>query len=177
MIIALGETVVATGAALERTSTTALLALAAAFAVCCGLWWVYFDLAAGAIEDALEASHRKIEIVRTVLSYGHLCLVAGIIAVAAAIGTATREPLEHLHPDMAALLFGGTALYLATFGFTRWTLFRSVAVPRLCGALACLLLVLLSPHVAALWSLLALVAVLVAVNVGDHLRARPRVAG
>lgn len=174
IIIALGETVVATGAAVpaEELELAHLVALVLAFGACFALWWTYFDLAAGAIETALEHARVKIDVIRPVLSYGHLALVAGIVGVAAAIGEAVREPAAALHRDLAALLFGGAALYLATFGFTRWRLLHSVAWPRLAGALACLVLALVAPAVPALVSLAALVVVLAAVAVADHVRER-----
>lgn len=170
VIIALGETIVATGvaAAEEHDQWMALASAALGLAVCCGLWWTYFDLAAGAIERGLAAATVPIEIIRPVLSYGHLAFVAGIIGVAAGIGTAVREPLEPLAIDSAALVFGGTAIFLGAFGFTRWRLLHTLAVPRLTGACASCLLVLLAPHVPGLASLGALSLVLLAVNVADH---------
>ncbi len=178
ILIALGETIVATAIAATDDDITApkLLTMAVAFVICCALWWTYFDLAAPAIERGLEAALVHIDLIRPVLSYGHLGFVAGIVGVAAAIGTAVRDPLTALHPDMAALLFGGAALYLATFGFTRWRLSHTVAVPRLAGAVACLLLAWAGQAVPAVWALVLLAAVQIAVIAGDTWRARHRAA-
>lgn len=54
------------------------------------------------------------------------------------------------------------ALYLGAFAFTRWTMFRTIAWPRLVTA-----------AVAALWLLVALAAALVALNIVEH-RVVPR---
>jgi low temperature requirement protein LtrA len=170
VIIALGETVVATGAAAQEGDLDAvrLAALAASFTVCCGLWWVYFAFSAEAIHGAIEAATARIEVIRPVLSYGHLAFTAGIIAVAAAIGTAVRAPQQHLHTDMAALLFAGTALYLAAFGFTRWHMFHTLATTRLVGGAVCLALIPVSPSVPAVASVSVLAVLLIAVNVVEH---------
>lgn len=173
IIIALGETVVATAAAVERPDPAHLTALAAAFVVACGMWWTYFTFVPSAIESELASRTARIDVIRPVLSYGHLALVAGIIAVAAAIGRAVAEPEATLPRDTAALLFGGAALYLATFAYTRWQLFRTLATPRLLAAAGCLGLLALAPEVPASWSIAALAAVLIVLNAVEH-RLVPR---
>jgi low temperature requirement protein LtrA len=175
VIIALGETVVATGTAAAERDLDALrlAALAAAFAVCCGLWWVYFAFSAPAIHHAIESSTTRIEIIRPVLSYGHLVLIAGIIGIAAAIGTTVRDPAEALHPDVAVLLFVGACLYLGAFVFTRWHMFHTLATPRLVAAAVCLALIAVAPTVPAIASVAALAALLVVLNVVEQ-RVVPR---
>lgn len=44
-------------------------------------------------------------------------------------------------------MLGGAALFLATFGLTRWRLLHTVAVPRLVGAAVALVLMFVAPHV------------------------------
>ena len=175
VIIALGETVVATGAAAAERDLDAvgLAALAAAFAVCCGLWWVYFAFSASAIHDAIESTTARIEIIRPVLSYGHLVLIAGIIGIAAAIGATVRDPAVALHTDVAALLLGGACIYLAAFAFTRWHMFHTLATPRLVAGAACLGLVAVTPRLPAIGSVAMLAAVLAVVNIVEH-RVVPR---
>lgn len=170
VIIALGETVVATGAAAAEHQLDALelAALAAAFAVCCGLWWVYFAFSATAIHHAIESSTARIEIIRPVLSYGHLVLIAGIIGVAAGIGTAVQDPAEPLHLDAAALLFAGTCIYLGAFAFTRWHMFHTLATPRLVAAAACLGLIAVAPRIPAIASVTLVAALLIILNVVEH---------
>lgn len=162
VIIAIGETIVASGAAAGHHGIdwTEVVALALGFAVCCSMWWTYFDLAS-----------RAIDAIRPVLSYGHLSFVVAIIAVAAGIGTAVQEPTEHLPLGIAALVCGGTALYLITFGFTRWQLACTLAIPRMTGAAACALLILLASALPAMGLLALLALVMLLVNVGDHLRS------
>lgn len=170
VIIALGETMVATGAAAgqHELDLVRLLAVAAAFVVTGGLWWVYFAYSPKAIEDALEAAPARIEIIRPVLSYGHLAMVGGIVGVAAAIGAVVEGPDEPPRADIAMLLFGGTALYLVTFAFTRWRLFHTLAVPRLAAAACCLALAAVAPAFPAVVDLGGLAALVVVLCVVEH---------
>ncbi|GAB3935932.1 low temperature requirement protein A [Kribbella albertanoniae] len=170
VIIALGETVIETGSAAGEHDLDALRlgALAAAFAVCCGLWWVYFAFSAPAIHEAIESATARIEIIRPVLSYGHLVLIAGIIGIAVAMGAAVREPAEALHLDEAALLFTGTCIYLGAFAFTRWHMFHTLATPRLVAAAVCLGLIAVAPSIPAIASVALLAALLIILNLVEH---------
>jgi low temperature requirement protein LtrA len=167
VIIALGESIVAIGlrAADSSLGAARLFAVAAAFTVVCALWWVYFVFAASAVRHAVATAAVQTDIIRQVLAYGHLCLVAAIIAVAVGLSEGVTRPVEHLHLDVAALLLGGTALYLATFGYTRWRMFHSVSWTRLGAALVCLALLPLAPLLPGLAVLVALAVVVVGLNV------------
>lgn len=175
LIIALGESVAETGVVAGRLPTTPdrLAAVAVAFALVCALWWVYFVFAAGAIRHAVRTAEVAIEVIRPVLPYGHLTFVGGIIAIAAAAGEVITHPLAHLHTDAAALLFGGAALYLATFGYTRWRMFHTVSKTRLSAAAVCLALLPLAGFVPAVAAMAALTAVLVVLNMWEARIVKP----
>lgn len=176
VIIALGEMVVATAGGAEVHDGPRLATLVAAFVVACGLWWVYFAFGPDVIEAQLAHSRSRIDLIRPVLSYGHLALIAGIIGVAAAIGEVVADPGGILPLHIAALLFGGAALYLVTFAFTRWRLVHTLAVPRLVAVLACLVLLAFSKELPGLASLGLLAAVLVVLNVVEARGAAPHAA-
>ncbi|MFF4367227.1 low temperature requirement protein A [Streptomyces sp. NPDC001594] len=156
VMIALGESIVAVGAPVASApelDTGALAAVAVAFTLVCGLWWVYFHLAADAVRHGLETAAVRADVARQVLSYGHLSLIASIIAVAVGMAEAVAHPGTRLPLGVAALLHGGCALFLATFGYTRWHLFRSWSVTRLTASAVVLLLLpaaVLLPSLAAL---------------------------
>ncbi|WP_322751220.1 MULTISPECIES: low temperature requirement protein A [unclassified Frankia] len=175
LIIALGESVAETGVVAGRQPATLarLAAVAAAFALACALWWVYFVFAAGAIRYAVRTAEVAIDVIRPVLPYGHLGFIGGIIAIAAATGEVIMNPLAHPHTDTAALLFGGAALYLATFGYTRWRMFRTVSTARLSAAALCLAALPLTGQIPALAAMTALTVVVVALNVWEA-RTVPR---
>jgi low temperature requirement protein LtrA len=165
IIIALGESVVAVGlvAASEATAEQ-LVAVGLAWAVACALWWVYFHFASDAVRHALSNARILTEVVRPVLAYGHLLFIAGIVAVAVGLGEVAAHPTDRLGGGPAALLCGGAALYLASFGYTRWRMFHQVATTRLSAAAVCLLLVPLAMTAPGLVALASLAAVLVGLN-------------
>jgi low temperature requirement protein LtrA len=167
LIIALGEMVVdigATAAALPRLTPAVIGAVTAAFVLAAGLWWVYFVYATSAIRHALSTAQIQTDIVRPVLSWGHLSFVAAIIAVAVGLTDAVAHPTQVLGWAAAALLFGGTALYLATFGYTRWRMFHTWAKTRLSTAAIVLVLLPFADGVPALLAVSVLALVVAALN-------------
>jgi low temperature requirement protein LtrA len=172
LLIALGESVVAIGTttSFAHPGVVDVLAIAAAFALSCGLWWVYFHFAADAMRYSLATARVQLDITRLVLSYGHLAFIGAVIVVSVGLRESIAAPSEHLSWAVTGLLFGGTALYLATFGFTRWAMFRLVSWTRLTAAAAVLVLLPVSPSVPALAALLGLAVVLAVLNVVELLR-------
>jgi len=166
VLIALGESVVVVGTStpLGELGAGRACAVAAAFALSCGLWWVYFHFAADAMRHSLATAQVQLDITRLVLSYGHLSFIAAIIVVAVGLRAAVVAPAHNLTWAVTGLLFGGTALYLATFGFTRWVMFRLVSYTRLTAAAVVLALTPLAPHVPALAALIGLAVVLAVLN-------------
>jgi low temperature requirement protein LtrA len=173
VLIALGESVVAVG---TSTSTEDLrvvdaAAVAAAFVLSCALWWTYFHFAADAVRHALATAQVQLQVTRLVLSYGHLAFIAAIIAVAVGMHDSITHPDERLSGAVAGLLVGGTALYLATFGFTRWAMFRLVSWTRLTAAAVVLVVVLpLTSYVSAISCLCLLGVVLIGLNAVEYAR-------
>jgi low temperature requirement protein LtrA len=152
-------------ASAEPLGAARLVAVAAAFALACALWWVYFAFAASAVHHAVATASVQTEIVRTVLAYGHLFFIGAVIAVAVGLAEVVAHPVEHLHLDVAGLLVGGTVLYLATFGYTRWRMFRKVSTTRLGAALVCLPLLALAPVLPGVVVVVLLFVVVAGLNV------------
>jgi low temperature requirement protein LtrA len=168
VLIALGESIVSIGlpaALAAHLSPARLGAVAAAFVLACALWWVYFHFAASAIQHGLTIAAVQTDIVRQVLSYAHLSFIAGVIGFAGGLVDVVAHPTEPLHIDAAALLFGGCALYLATFGYTRWRMFGRLSTWRVSAAVVILALLPAAPHVPALASVAGIAVVAVALNV------------
>jgi low temperature requirement protein LtrA len=168
VLIALGESVVAIGASAHtggHLDVAVGAAVAVAFVLSAGLWWVYFHFAADAVRHALATAAVQLDITRLVLSYGHLLFIGGIIALAVGLHEAVAEPLHALSWGAAGLLFGGTAVYLGGFGFTRWAMFHLVSRTRLSAAAAVLVLLPVAPFLPALAALGLLALVVVALNV------------
>ena len=112
-----------------------LAAVAAAFVLACGLWWVYFALRRqrGAPRrgdrEGADRHHPAGARVRAPAVHRRDRRGRG----RPGRGRRTTRP-KHLHFDVAALLIGGTALYLALFGYTRWRMFGTLATTRLIAA-------------------------------------------
>ncbi|HEY7046543.1 MAG TPA: low temperature requirement protein A [Jatrophihabitantaceae bacterium] len=175
LIIALGESVVAIGgpaAQIRHLSAGVLCAVAAAFVLACALWWVYFHFAADAMRYALTTAQVQTHIARHVMTYGHLMLIGSVISVAVGMQESVIRPGEHLPWGVSGLLFGGVALYLATYGYTRWAMFKLVSTTRLTAAAVVLALLPAAPHLPALAALILVAAVLVGLNVVEYIRVQ-----
>jgi hypothetical protein len=77
------------------------------------------------------------------------------------------QPAGHLHWGSGGLLVGGCALYLATFGYTRWRMFRAVSWTRLSAAGGCLAVLPFVPWVPGLAVVLALVVITIGLNLAE----------
>jgi low temperature requirement protein LtrA len=171
VLIAIGESVVAIGApvaARPDVDAWSLIAVATAFALSTGLWWVYFHFATDAMRHALATASVQLHVTRHVLSYGHVGFIASVIAVAVGMSEAVNHPTSPMDHGVAALLYGGCAAYLATFGYTRWMMFRQVATTRLTGAAIVLLVFPVALAVDAEAALALLAAVVAGVNIVEY---------
>ncbi|MBV9844275.1 MAG: low temperature requirement protein A [Kutzneria sp.] len=174
LIIALGESIVSVGgpaATAAHIDAMELGAVAESFALACALWWVYFNFAADAIRHSMATTTVQNIVIRHVLSYAHLVFVGGIIAVAVGLAESVAHPAGLLGTGVAGLLFGGCALYLATFGYTRWRMFSHWSTTRLSAAAVVLALMPVAARLPALAALGTLLVVVSALNVVEHLMA------
>lgn len=175
LIVALGESIVSIGVPTtthQGLGGSELGAVAAAFALAAGLWWVYFAYAASAIQFAVATARHQTDIIRHVLSYGHLGFISGIVAAAVGMNEAVAHPQHRLGTGVAALLCGGCALFLAVFGYTRWRMFRLWSTTRLIAAAVMLAVLPLAARLPALGALVLLAALVVALNAVEWARVR-----
>ncbi|MFJ5234556.1 low temperature requirement protein A [Kitasatospora sp. NPDC088391] len=179
LLVALGESIVGIGAPLAGgpLHVPQLASVALAFVISCALWWQYFGYAADAMRHAMETTASRRDVMRRVFSYGHLALIAGVITVAVGFAETVARPAEALGGGTLGLLYGGSALYLLTFNYTRRTMFGVLSPTRLAAAAlvaGLLALLLLTPlhRLPALAVLGLLAAVLVGLNAWEALRVR-----
>jgi len=143
IIIALGESIVVTGAtaAAAGLDATTVLCLAIAFLQTAALWWLYFGATAGHAH-AIMCSHADPgRLARDAYTYLHLPIVAGIIASAVADDLLIAHPGEALHGVALAVVLGGPALYLVGERLFRARVTGATDLPRL-GVAALLLAVI-----------------------------------
>jgi low temperature requirement protein LtrA len=180
VIIALGETIVITGATtseLELT-TARIAAFALAFLGTAALWWLYFNLVATIAERRLAEAEDRTVVARDAYTYLHVLIVAGIILSAVGDEIVIDHPTDELPDNELIALVCGPALYLLAHVALRLRLAHSVAWRRLAGAIACLAAAVVGTFAPALVVGGLLLAILVAVIVADQLAgARRRARG
>ncbi len=114
IIIALGESILVTGAAFGESDWDgpAIAAFASAFLGTLAMWWLYFDVGAERAARQLAADVDPGRMARLAYTYFHIPIVAGIIVTAASDEMALAHPLGHAGAAEALCLIGGPALYL-----------------------------------------------------------------
>ena len=176
IIIALGETIVITGATtseLELT-TARIFALGLAFLATAALWWLYFSLVATIAERRLALAENRTVLARDAYTYLHVVIVAGILLSAVGDELVIAHPTEELPDAELAAVVSGPALYLLAHVALRLRLTGTIGGRRFAGALACLATGAIGTFASALVVAALLLAVLVAVIVGDQVAATRR---
>jgi low temperature requirement protein LtrA len=184
VIIALGESIIITGATFADlgTSATTVAALVVAFLGSAALWWTYFARTARDASDAISRSADPGRMARSAYVYFHLPLIAGIIAVAAADELVLAHPGETATPALVSLILGGTALFVAGHGLFLWTVSGRVTWSRFVAVAALVALAPVGFAVPALALSAAAALVVIALAAWDaavyfRRAPRPREAG
>jgi low temperature requirement protein LtrA len=176
VIIALGESIVVTGATTAELALTParVAALAVAVLGTAAFWWLYFDYVAQIAQRRLELAPNRTLLARDGYTYLHVVLVAGIIVAAVGDALVIDRPGAHLSAAEVAAVVAGPILYLAGHALFRLRMAGSIARKRLAGALAVALGGLAGTAmpglVLASWALAALVAVIVAEQIASNRR-------
>ena len=114
VLIALGESVVVTGATFAESEWNAVVM--AAFAVALigsiAMWWIYFHLGAEAGSERISEAEESGRLARIAYTYMHLPIVAGIVV--SAVGDEVLLAHPDGHPGIKAILsiIGGPLLFL-----------------------------------------------------------------
>ncbi|MES2491285.1 MAG: low temperature requirement protein A [Pseudomonadota bacterium] len=121
VIIALGESILVTGATFAKLppSASTLSVFVACFVGSLAMWWVYFDSGAERATHRITHSEDPGRIARLSYNYLHLPIIFGIIVCAVA------DEIVLLHPDHAdtfgiAVIMGGPAIYLLGNALFKW---------------------------------------------------------
>jgi low temperature requirement protein LtrA len=114
IIIALGESIVVTGATfadLAWTSAT-VTAFLSAFIGALAMWWVYFHKGAEAGSELISKSSESGRLARLAYTYLHLPIVAGIILSAVADELVLTHPADRSDLKTVLSAIGGPLLFL-----------------------------------------------------------------
>ena len=114
IIIALGESILVTGASFGEApwTPTTVAAFASAFVGTVAMWWLYFDVGAERAAHKLAQDKDPGRMARLAYTYFHIPIVAGIIVTAASDEMALAHPVGHAGTAEVVALIGGPALYL-----------------------------------------------------------------
>jgi low temperature requirement protein LtrA len=178
MIIALGESIVVTGAttsALELDRPR-VAAFALAFLVTAALWWLYFDYVARIAERRLELAANRTVLARDGYTYLHVVLAAGVIVSAVGDEIVIAHPLDRLSAAELAAVVAGPAIYLLGHALFRLRMAGSVSWKRFGGACACVLVGLTGAFAPALVVGTLVLVVLIGVIALERIAARRRSA-
>jgi low temperature requirement protein LtrA len=176
IIIALGETIVLTGAATAglELDTPRILAFGLAFLGTAALWWLYFNYVATIARRRLELSPDRTRLARDAYTYLHAAIVAGVILSAVGDELVIAHPTDVLPGAEVAVVVAGPALYLLAHVALRLRMTGTPSGKRLAGALACVAIGGLGAFAPALILAALLVAVLVTVIASEHITAARR---
>jgi low temperature requirement protein LtrA len=166
VIIALGETIVITGATTSELHLDGgrVAAFAVAFLSTAAMWWLYFAHVARFAQQQLERAADRTTMARDAYTYLHVVMVAGIIVAAAGDELVISHPGESLPGSELAVVVAGPALYLAAHAVFRLRLGGGASAPFLLGAAACLAVAAVGSFAPALVAAALLLVVLIAVS-------------
>lgn len=180
VIVALGETLLATGAMLTEAhpwDASIMLALLATFLGTLAMWWLYFGTSSQDATDAITTSPDPGGM-GAKFHYVHAILVAGVIATAVGNDLVMDHPHDMLAVPQALILLGGPAIYLVGSAVYKRVVYGAIPLSHLAGviALAVLFPVALTVDLLAMGWLTTLVLLGVGIWEGLALRRRRALA-
>jgi low temperature requirement protein LtrA len=140
VIVALGETVLASGASLARTgvwNADTVLALVSTFASTLALWWLYFGTSSKAATRVITQSADPGRI-GAYFHYAHVILVAGIIVTAVGHDLVMGHPHDRPAAAQLVALLAGPAIYLLGSAVYKKVVYGVVPMSHVTGALVML---------------------------------------
>ena len=170
VLIALGESIVITGAtmsAMAHVSAATVAAFVIAFAGSVALWWLYFDRSALASSLVIASADDPGALARAAYHLIHPVMVAGIIVAAAGDERILAHPSSPASAASAWMILGGPALFVAGHAAFKYAVWRHVSWNRIVGIAALALLaatVLVLPEIALAACSAAVVAAIAATD-------------
>ncbi|APW38374.1 hypothetical protein RD110_15210 [Rhodoferax koreense] len=179
VIVALGESILASGVALAQEAqwhAGDLMNFLVAFAGSLAMWWMYFDTSSQQAAHKIEHSDDPGRI-GAYFHYTHVILVAGVIVCAVADELVIGHGPHHVEAKYLAVLLGGPAIYLLGNALFKRVVFGRVPLSHLAGLAALVLLVGIAAHATVAVIGAATTAVLAAVAGWEAVaRRRPGMA-
>jgi low temperature requirement protein LtrA len=123
VIIALGESILMTGATFAALDSWTALDLAGFFIGFIGsiaMWWIYFNIGAERASRIISSTSDPGRIARLAYTYTHIVLIAGIIVSAVSDEIILKHPTGHTDMTAVLVLTGGPALFIAGCLLFKW---------------------------------------------------------
>ncbi|KGT85982.1 membrane protein [Erwinia typographi] len=142
VIVALGETILITGATLSEIAhwqAPVVIASLVAFVGSLAMWWVYFDTSSKAGSHAIQQAENPGQM-GACYHYVHVVLVGAIIVCAVANELVIVHPDGHMEASAIAVLLLGPAAYLAANGIYKTMIYRRFPLSHVVGLVALLAL-------------------------------------
>jgi low temperature requirement protein LtrA len=176
VIIALGESIVVTGATTSELSLgiARLSAFGVAFLMTAAFWWLYFSYVAAIAQRRLELATERTTMARDGYTFLHVVLVAGIIVSAVGDEIVIAHPTETLHTAELVAVVAGPVIYLVGHVLFRQVMAGSMSGKRVAGVVACVGVGFLGLVIPALAVATLLLLVLVAIIAAEHQSGRRR---
>jgi low temperature requirement protein LtrA len=176
IIIALGESILVTGAIFSELEWTlaVVAAFVSSFAGSLAMWWLYFDTSAETGSRTISSSRDPGKLARLVYTYIHLFIVGGIIVAAVADEFVLHHPTGHADVKTIVAALGATALYLVGNLLFKWTISGRLPVSHVAGLAAVAVLASVASHFSPLLLSLATSVLLIIVAVWERRALRPR---
>lgn len=178
VIIALGESIVVTGAAVSgmELDRATIAALVLAFLSAVAFWWLYFASVAEIASSTLARAGERSRVARDVYTYLHVLLIAGIVLSAVGDEVVLRHVDETLGTAELLVLVAGPVVYLLAQNLMRLRIEGGLSSSRSVAIVACVGVGLLGTTVPGFVVGLLLTLILVAVVARDELHRRARAA-
>jgi low temperature requirement protein LtrA len=175
IIIALGESILVTGATFAKLAWTPtnIGAFLVAFAGSLAMWWIYFHKGAEAGAHNIAQARDPGRVARLAYTYLHMPIVAGIVVVAVGDELALAHPDGHSDARTVLSMVGGPLMFLVGVILFKHTIHGRLQLSHLAGIAALAVLApfgrLLSPLFlsAATTAILLVVGAWEAISIGD----------
>ena len=167
VLICLGETILVTGRTLAEMEVTPLVFVLAlsSFGSTVTMWWIYFRFGQERAAAQIESDESPGEVARTIFTYAHIPVVAGIILCAVADEFVLAHPYGAIDVKTASAIIGGPIVFLAGNIWIKSSVAPRLSVSHLGGIglyiLAAPLAFVVEPHVLLIISFVILVIVAV----------------
>lgn len=176
VIIALGESVLITGATFSTHDWNALTiaAFVQAFIGSVAMWWIYFNIGAEEAARTIEHAENQGRLARLAYTYLHIPIIAGIVVCAVADELVLAHPTGHSDAKLMISGLGGPALYLIGNALFKHAIYNRVPLSHMIGLALLAILALFGARLEPLALCTLATAVLIVVAAWETWSLTPR---